>query len=176
MTKDGDPKHIFLSETPRLIPSVTLNVASVVEGDVVAAGTNIAELNRELTSFFDSVVYAKNYASGTQVLDQDLTFSNTVAFTTLTANVLNGINTAKFILRNSDSTQVINQDISLGQDSLSILGNLETSTINGIDLVQTESDILLKDRAETISERSLTTFTKDVTVSTNAITIEGEND
>ncbi len=175
MTKDGDPKHIFLSESPRLIPSVTLNVASVVEGDV-AAGTNIAELNTELKSFFDSVVYAKNYASGTQVLDQDLTFSNTVAFTTLTANVLNGINTAKFILRNSDSTQVINQDISLGQDSLSILGNFETSTINGIDLVQTESDILLKDRAETISERSLTTFTKDVTVSTNAITIEGEND
>ncbi len=181
MTKNGDPKKVFkVSETTRLIPSVTLNAASSVGGNVVAGTTsnnpNIAALNTELQSFFTNVVYAKNYQGfATQTLNQALTFSDTLSFTTLGADVLNGIPVAKIILRNSGVTQVIDQEITLNQAKLPILGSLTTSTINGIDLTQTEVDILLKDRAETISARPMTSFTKDVTVSTNEITIDGEN-
>jgi hypothetical protein len=184
VTKAGDPKKIFLGlPFTRLIPSVTLNAACSVSGDVVAGTTNtggtVVTFEDELESFFDTVVYAKNYVkpdlidSPTQFLNKALTFSNTVAFSTLTADLLNGINTDKIILRNSDSTQVINQDISLPQNKLPILGSLTTTTVNGISLTETEGDILLKDRAETISVRPSTSFTKDVTVSTNGITIEG---
>ena len=39
MTKDGDPRNIFLGENPRLIPLVRLNAASTVIGDVIAGTT-----------------------------------------------------------------------------------------------------------------------------------------
>jgi len=177
VTKAGDPRNIFLSETPRLIPLVRLNAASTVSGDVIAGTTtnnpSQAPLYTELDSYFSTVVYAKNSASSPQVLNQALTFSNPITFSTLTADVLNGIDTDKIILRNSETTQVINQDITLSQTQVNIVGKLDTTTVNGIDLTQTEIDILLKDRAETISTRLLTTFSQDVTVSSNTITIVG---
>ena len=179
MTKDGDPRNIFLGENPRLIPLVRLNAASTVIGDVIAGTTtnNPSQdpLYTQLNNFFSTVVYAKNSDSNPQVLNQPLTFSDPVTFSTLTADVLNGIAADKIILRNSETTQDINQDITLGQSQLNILGKLDTTTVNGLDLTQTELDILLKDRAETISTRPLTSFTQDVTVSSNTITIVGKN-
>lgn len=179
MTKDGDPRNIFLSENPRLIPLVRLNAASTVIGDVIAGTTtnNPSQdpLYTQLNNFFSTVVYAKNSDSNPQVLNQPLTFSDPVTFSTLTADVLNGIAADKIILRNSETTQDINQDITLSQSQLNILGKLDTTTVNGLDLTQTELDILLKDRAETISTRPLTSFTQDVTVSSNTITIVGKN-
>jgi hypothetical protein len=158
--KAGDPE--------RVIPGITLNSASTITGDIVS---DTAAFKTDLDNFFNTVVYANSDTA--QVLPNFVDFNDNVVFTSLTADFLNNIPTDTFILRNSDVVQTINQDITLPQETVTIAGNLETNTINGIDLTQTEVDILLINREETIAVPELVTFSNDVTLTNNEITIEG---
>ena len=62
---------------------------------------------------------------------------------------------------------------SINQESSTIAKDLSTATINGIDLETVEQDILLKDRAETIATAAKVTFSQDVLLPNNEITIQG---
>ena len=62
---------------------------------------------------------------------------------------------------------------SINQESSTITKDLSTATINGIDLETVEQDILLKDRAETIATAAKVTFSQDVLLPNNEITIQG---
>jgi hypothetical protein len=62
---------------------------------------------------------------------------------------------------------------SIKQESSTITKDLSTATINGIDLETVEQEILLKDRAETIATAAKVTFSQDVLLPNNEITIQG---
>ena len=62
---------------------------------------------------------------------------------------------------------------SINQESSTITKDLSTATINGIDLETVEQEILLKDRAETIATAAKVTFSQDVLLPNNEITIQG---
>ena len=62
---------------------------------------------------------------------------------------------------------------SINQESSTITKDLNTATINGIDLETVEQEILLKDRAETIATAAKVTFSQDVLLPNNEITIQG---
>jgi hypothetical protein len=152
-------------DAAKTIFGITFNDTVSVEG---AVNSTSASFKADLDNFFNTVVYANK--EGTQTLSKNLNFLNNVTFNTLQVVTVNDITADDFVLLNADSPQTIRQAFS--QENSTIAKDLTTTTINDIDLKAVELEILLKDREETIIIPAKVTFTEDVILPNNKITIQ----
>jgi len=128
--------------TRRPVQPITLQNDLLVIGDTESSDS---DMKIKLDDFFSSTVKIDE----NQDFEQNVTFKRITSFTNLEVGELNGIPTDDIIKNKASDTQIILQSLSLDQDELLVVGDLNT-LVNDANISEINRDVLRLDREETI--------------------------
>ena len=150
--------------TRRPVQPITLQNDLLVIGDTESSDS---DMKIKLDDFFNSTVKIDE----NQDFEQNVTFKRIASFTNLEVNKLNDIPTEDIIKNKASDTQIILQSLSLDQDELVVVGDLNTP-VNDLNISEINRDILRLDREETIDAMKVI-FEEIVILLNNEIVIPG---
>ena len=150
--------------TRRPVQPITLQNDLLVIGDTESSDS---DMKIKLDDFFSSTAKIDE----NQDFEQNVTFKRIASFTNLEVNKLNDIPTEDIIKNKASDTQIILQSLSLDQDELVVVGDLNTP-VNDLNISEINRDILRLDREETIDAMKVI-FEEIVILLNNEIVIPG---